>query len=75
MAKKLKEIETELLALPEDVREHLLAVLARSVPAGREPLSREWTEEIERRSAQIDRGEVELIPDQDVYARVRARLG
>jgi len=34
-----------------------------------------WRVEIERRISQIERGEVELIPGEEVFARLRRRLG
>ena len=34
-----------------------------------------WRVEIERRIGQIERGEVELIPGEEVFARLRRRLG
>jgi putative addiction module component (TIGR02574 family) len=34
-----------------------------------------WQIEVERRVAQIERGEVKLIPGDEVFARVRRKLG
>ena len=34
-----------------------------------------WRVEIERRIGQLERGEVELIPGEEVFARLRRRLG
>ena len=34
-----------------------------------------WRIEIERRIAQVQRGEVELIPGDEVFARLRRKLG
>lgn len=34
-----------------------------------------WRVEIERRIGQIERGEVQLIPGEEVFARLRRRLG
>jgi putative addiction module component (TIGR02574 family) len=34
-----------------------------------------WRIEVERRAAEIDRGEVEPIPGDEVFRRVRAKLG
>jgi len=34
-----------------------------------------WAEEIERRVAQIERGEVHLVPGDQVFANLRRRLG
>lgn len=34
-----------------------------------------WRIEVDRRIAQIERGEVQLIPGDEVFARLRCRLG
>ena len=34
-----------------------------------------WRVEIERRISEIDRGEVQLIPGDEVFARLRRKLG
>jgi hypothetical protein len=41
---------------------------------GAPPLSDEWKRELDRRGAQIDAGEVEMIDHDEVMAWVRARL-
>lgn len=38
-------------------------------------LHEEWAAEIERRLVQVDRGEVEPLPGDEVLARLRRRLG
>jgi putative addiction module component (TIGR02574 family) len=67
------EVMAALLALPEEDRADIVgAALNSLVDPG--PLSDAWKEEIDRRSRQIDAGEVELIENEEVFARVRARL-
>ena len=34
-----------------------------------------WRIEVERRVAEIDRGEVQLVPGDEVFARLRRKLG
>jgi putative addiction module component (TIGR02574 family) len=67
------EVMAALLALPEEDRADIVgAALNSLVDPGL--LSDAWKEEIDRRSRQIDAGEVELIENEEVFARVRARL-
>ena len=64
----------EALLLPADARidliERLLASL--NLPV-KEDIERLWAEEAERRIGQIDQGEVELIPGDEVFDRIRAK--
>jgi putative addiction module component (TIGR02574 family) len=63
------------LALPEDERWELLeALLAAQEQPGELPFDRAWLGEIQRRSAEIDSGSVELTPWTVVRERVRQRL-
>jgi putative addiction module component (TIGR02574 family) len=62
------------LSLPADARmdlvERLLASL--NLPTQAE-IDRQWAEEAERRVAQIERGEVELIPGEQVFEKIRKK--
>ncbi|MFH1038932.1 MAG: addiction module protein [PVC group bacterium] len=66
------KIFDEALSLPADARvsliERLLASL--NLPTQSE-IDRLWAEEAERRVTQIDRGEVELIPGDVVFEKIR----
>lgn len=68
------KIMDEVLSLPADVRiilvEKLLASL--NLPTQSE-IDRAWAEEAERRVDQIDQGEVELIPGENVFAKLRKK--
>jgi len=68
------KVMDEVLSLPADARmslvEKLLASLNLPTPS---EIDREWAEEAERRVAQIDRGEVELIPGEEVFAKLRQK--
>ena len=68
------KIMDEVLSLPADVRiilvEKLLASL--NLPTQSE-IDRAWAEEAERRVDQIDQGEVELIPGERVFAKLRQK--
>jgi hypothetical protein len=71
-AKRLEEIEEDALALPEGDR----VALAHSLLASfvEEPdISDAWMEEIRRRRAEIERGEVALLDEDEMFARIEAR--
>ena len=66
----------EALSLPADARlslvEKLLASL--NLPVQQE-IERLWAEEAERRVAEIDAGEVQLVPGDDVFAKIKEEIG
>ncbi len=77
MARPMKEIEQELLDLPQAERarlaHRLIVSLDEDVPAD-EGVEAAWLEEIKRRDAEIERGEVQLIPAEEVMRRVSEAL-
>jgi putative addiction module component (TIGR02574 family) len=72
----LDELKREAAKLSESERATLARVLIESLDpvAADDDVERAWREEIERRVGQINRGEVELIPGDVVFARVRQQL-
>ena len=66
----------EALKLPAEERAalagHLIASLEDAEPA--EEAERAWADEIQRRVAALDAGNVELVPWEQVRARISARL-
>ena len=66
----------EALSLPADVRMDLVEKLLRSLnlPVD-EDIDRLWAEEAERRVAQIEEGKAELVPGEEVFAKIRAKYG
>lgn len=74
VAEELKQVLVQALALPEDDRFALIEALSESLSRDDEDLSPEWKSEIESRIAQVGRGEVELIPGEQVDAEIRALL-
>ena len=68
------KVMDEVLSLPADARMSLVEKLLASLnlPIQSE-IDRVWAEEAERRVAQIDRGEVELIPGEEVFAKLRQK--
>ena len=72
--RKLAEIEADALALPEEDRVALAHSLLASF-AEEPEISEEWLAEIRRRRAEIERGEVKLLDNEEVFARLRERFG
>ncbi|MFA6473003.1 MAG: addiction module protein [Candidatus Latescibacterota bacterium] len=64
----------EALSLPSDERVSLVEKLLMSLnlPIQAE-IDRLWVEEAERRVSQIETGEVELIPGDEVFAKIRRK--
>lgn len=75
MARPLDELNKELLALSRRERADLALRLIRSLDEGaEEDVDAYWKEELVRRSQQIDSGEAELIPAEEVFRKARERL-
>jgi len=69
----VKDVKAAVLALPpEDQAEIADAILANLADPG--PLSEAWKAELDRREAEIERGEVELIDNDEALARLRPRM-
>jgi putative addiction module component (TIGR02574 family) len=69
----IDEIRAAVFALPEKVQAQLVdAVLENLLDPG--PLSEAWKAELDRREAEYQAGKVELIDNDEAFARVRARL-
>ncbi|MDP2862640.1 MAG: addiction module protein [Desulfobacterales bacterium] len=66
----------EALSLPSDVRISLVEKLLTSLnlPVDEE-IDRLWAEEAERRVSQIEEGKAELVPGEEVFAKIRAKHG
>lgn len=66
----------EALSLPADARLGLVEKLLSSLnlPTQME-IDRLWADEAERRVAEIERGEVELIPGEKVFDKIRQKYG
>jgi putative addiction module component (TIGR02574 family) len=64
----------EVLELPAEVRVSLVNRILTSLNLPTQPeIDRQWAEEAERRVGQLDRGEVELIPGEVVFERIRRK--
>ena len=76
MSDTLAELKQKASRLTEGERAELALSLIESLDGPGDPNVEEaWRVEIERRISQIDRGEVQLIPGDEVFAKLRRRLG
>jgi putative addiction module component (TIGR02574 family) len=76
MGNALAEIKEKASQLPEAERAELALSLIESLDGPADAgVDEAWRLEIERRVGQIERGEVQLIPGDEVFARLRRRLG
>ena len=72
MSTLLAEIEQQACTLSPDDRAHLAEVLLESLRApSLSAIETEWEQEIERRVAAFDRGELRTYPAEDVFADAR----
>jgi len=77
MARPLKEIEQELLHLPQAERARLAHRLIVSLDEDLPPdegIEAAWLDEIKRRDAEIERGDVQTIPADEAMRRVSEAL-
>jgi putative addiction module component (TIGR02574 family) len=76
MSDILAELKQKASQLSDAERAELALSLIESLDGPADPdVEEAWRLEIERRIAQIDRSEVQLIPGDEVFARLRRRLG
>lgn len=76
MSDMLAELKKKASQLSDAERAELALSLIESLDGPADPdVEEAWRLEIERRVGQIDRGEVQLIDGDEVFARLRRRLG
>lgn len=74
MATLVDKVVDEALLLPADARVDLVDRLLSSLNLPTRPeIDRLWAEEAERRVAQIDHGEVTLVPGKKVFDKIRRK--
>ena len=74
MTAVINRVVEEVLELPAEVRINLVDKILVSLNLPMQPdIDKIWSEEAERRVAEIDRGEVELIPGEEVFAKIRQK--
>ena len=72
----LDELKQKVAQLGENERAELALALISSLDGEPETgVDEAWRVEITRRIAQIERGEVQLVPGDEVFARLRRKLG
>jgi len=76
MTKATAKLADQVLSLPCEDRIYLVDKLLRSLNSpSREEIDRAWAEEAERRIKELDSGKVKAIPGEEVFAKIRKRLG
>jgi putative addiction module component (TIGR02574 family) len=76
MSSVLSDLKKKASQLSEQERAELALSLIESLDGPSDSdVEQAWRKEIKRRVAQVERGEVQLIPGEEVFARVRRRLG
>lgn len=76
MSKKAEDVYADALALSDEEQRKLRELLEiRSAGDFASPeIERAWREECDRRVEAMDRGDMELIPHDEVFKRIRGRL-
>jgi len=76
MSPMLAELKEKASHLPENERAELALALIESLDGPADAgVEEAWQIEIERRVAEVERGEVKLIPGAEVFERLRRQLG
>ncbi len=76
MSTTLTELKEKASQLSEAERAELALSLIESLDSPADPgVEEAWRAEVERRIGQIERGEVQLIPGDEVFTRLRRRPG
>ena len=76
MSEMLVDLKRKAAQLSDTERAELALSLIESLDGPADPdVEEAWRLEIERRMGEIDRGGVRLIPGDEVFARLRRRLG
>ena len=72
---KTDELLNEALALPVELRAQLVDALLRSLNPAQAEIDESWAAEAERRIDELDAGEAQLIPGEEVFAKLSKRRG
>jgi hypothetical protein len=77
MGMTLDQIEAEALALPEELRAKLVGMLLLSFEKANQSddeVAQAWAEEAERRDEEMERGDQQGVPAEEVFDRLGSRL-
>jgi len=76
MTKTTAKLADQVLSLPCEDRIYLVDRLLKSLNSpSSEEIDRAWAEEAERRLDEIESGTIKAIPGEQVFAKIRKRLG
>jgi len=70
---KVDELLNEAMSLPVELRARLADELLKSLNPARAEIDELWAAEVERRISEIEAGQAELIPGDEVFAKLRKR--
>ena len=68
------ELINEAISLPVELRAQLIEKLLKSLNPLQDEIDRLWAIEAERRVAEIETGQVQTIPGEEVFEKLRKRL-
>lgn len=69
-----KKVLDEVLQLPADVRVNLVQQILTSLNLPTQPdVDQVWADEAEKRIAQIEKGEIKLVPGKKVFSNIRKK--
>lgn len=69
-----EELMTEAMSLPVDIRLQLVERLLQSLNPTEGDIDEMWAVEAERRVDEIQKGEVKLVPGDEVFRKIQDRL-
>lgn len=72
---KTEELFAEAVSLPVEIRTQLVERLLQSLHPAQTEIDRLWADEAENRVKEIKSGEVKTIPGDEVFKKIRDRLG
>lgn len=67
------ELISEAISLPVEIRLQLVEKLLQSLNPSHKDIDELWAVEAERRVGEIERGEVETVPGEEVFRKLRER--
>lgn len=73
--RKTEDLFDEAVSLPVEKRTELVDKLLRSLNPTQDKIDELWAEEAERRAKEIREGSVKTIPGEEVFGKIRERLG
>lgn len=69
-----EDLIEEAVSLPVDLRLRLVERLLESLNPTRDDVDEFWALEAERRVVQIENGEVDIVPGDEVFSKIRDRM-